>query len=75
MELPYHRVMAQCDFLNGDQVGRTIDGLGHSLARSIGLVMSPVGPNWERSLRSPKTAWMDPRAKQRARSCLGKQLV
>ena len=53
LELSFHKMMAQCDFLNDDQVGRTLDGLGHSLARSIGLVMSPVGPNWERSLRYP----------------------
>ena len=38
LELPFHIVMAQCDFLNGGQVGRTLDGLDHSLAGSIELV-------------------------------------
>ena len=38
LELPFHRVMAQCDFLNGGQVGRTLDGLDYSLAGSIELV-------------------------------------
>ena len=53
LELSFHMMMAQCNFLNDDQVGRSLDGLDYSLAKSIGTVMLMVGPNWERSLICP----------------------
>ena len=43
----------QCDLLNGDQVSRTLDGLGHLLVGSSEFVMLMVGPNREPVIGGP----------------------
>ena len=46
-------MMVQCDLLNGDQVSRTLDGLGHLLDGSSEFVMLMVGPNREPVIGGP----------------------
>ena len=47
-------MMVQCDLLSGDQMSQPHIGLGHLLARSIGLVILMVGPDQRPVIGGPK---------------------